>query len=256
VKGPDLQRVVVRMLYDPALVEAIYGAVRVEGLDAEARALLTRVDRRAWGTDPYRRARTLQALLEEYPASAAEVGVAGLDAFFGDRAFHAAIQARGSVAVAFGAWIAPRAGPVALLERALVQVRRGAERAAPTPGPGLLQCAPTVRALALPTGTSARWQALRAALGPEPVQTLLAGHKAPQTPPPGRGLGVEHLLVERMPEGEGVGEGSAGLHALLTRAERPCPRAELRRVAVREGATGAEADEILDGLLADGLLLG
>jgi hypothetical protein len=256
VNAPDLQRVVVRMLYDPVLVEQIYGSGRVEGVDAEARALLTRVDRRAWGTDPYRRARTLHALLEEYPASAAEVGVAGLDAFFGDRAFHAAIQARASIADAFGAWIGPRAGPVAAVERAVVSVRRGAERAPSAPAAGLLLCAPTVRSLALPTGTCARWQALRAALGPEPVSRLLAGFQAPPRPPPVRRAAVEHLIVERTAEGEGVGEGSSGLHALLTRAERPCPRAELRRLAVREGATQAEADEILDGLVADGVLLG
>ena len=42
-----LQRVVVRMLYDPTLVEAVYAGSPVAGLDAPGRAHLCRVDRRA-----------------------------------------------------------------------------------------------------------------------------------------------------------------------------------------------------------------
>lgn len=256
MNAPDLQRVVVRMLYDPALVERIYGGAPVEGLDPASRALLTRVDRRAWATDPYRRARTLQALLEEYPASAAEVGVPGLERFFGETVFHAAIQARGSLAVAFGAWIAPRAGPVAQIERAVVAVRRAGEAPPPEVAAGTLRCAPTVVPLAVPAGTCARWEGLRAALGPEPVVRLLSGFRAPPRGPSPKRQPVEHLLVERGPEGEVVGHGSPGLHALLVRASHAGPRAVLHREAVRHGATPAEADEILDGLSADGLLLG
>ncbi|MES2641826.1 MAG: hypothetical protein V4850_20205 [Myxococcota bacterium] len=253
---PDLQRVVVRMLYDPALVERIYGGAPVEGLDPAARAHLTRVDRRAWATDPYRRARTLQALLEEFPASAAEVGVSGLDRFFGERAFHAAIQARGSLAEAFGAWIAPMAGPVAEIERAVVAVRRAAEKPLPVLEAGTLLCAGTVVPLALPTGTCARWEGLRAALAPEPVPRLLAGFRAPARAPAAKRAPVEHLLVERGADGEGVGHGSLGLHELLVRARRPVLRRVLHREALRHGAKPAEADEILDGLVSDGLLIG
>ena len=73
-----LQRVVVRMLYDPALVDAVYGGAPVEGLDAPGRAHLIRVDRRAWATDPYRRSRSLKALIEEMPVSAALAGIGSL----------------------------------------------------------------------------------------------------------------------------------------------------------------------------------
>lgn len=244
-----LQRFVVRMLWDPALVERIYGGAAVSGLDAEGRALLTRVDRRAWDTDPYRRARTLRALVEEYPCTVAELGVAGLDAFFSAPAFHDAIQGRGSLATAFGAWIAPKAGPVVAIERALVALRR---REPPVVRPGELVRGAVVP-LEVPVGTQERWRTLTQALGTEGLAKVLAGWRPPPAPPAARG--TEHVLVQRIGEADGVGLGSDGLHALLVKAARPLPRADLRRVAVKLGATPAEADELLDELVADALLV-
>lgn len=243
------------MLYDPVLVERIYRGDPVVGLDMGSRALITRVDARAWGTDPYRRARTLHALLEEFPASAAEVGVAGLDRFFGERAFHDAIATRGSLAVAFGQWLAARAGPVAEIERAVVAIRRAADMPPPSLPTGHLVCAPTARALTLPEGTCARWEGLRAALGPDPLPTLLGGFRAPPRGPGARRPAMELLLVERVDGGEAVGIASEGLHALLTRASRPRAHHKLRQVAVRLGATATEADEVLDDLMTQGLLI-
>ncbi len=244
-----LQRFVVRMYWDPALVERVYAGAPVPGLDAEGRGLLTRVDRRAWDTDPYRRARTLQPLIEEHPCSVAEVGVAGLEAFVGAPAFHDAIMARGALALAFGAWIAPRAGPVARIERAFAALRR--QRATPAVARGELVRAGGVCPIEVPAGTLARWEATSHALAPEPLPRLLAGYRAPPAPP---ARGKEHLLVQ-IAEVECVVPGSDGVHALLVAAARPVARRDLRRVATKLGATGPETEEILDGLLADGLLV-
>ncbi|MCA9557117.1 MAG: hypothetical protein KC583_01025, partial [Myxococcales bacterium] len=120
-----LQRVVVRMLYDPALVEAVYAdadaALADEPLSEAERAWLVAPDRRRWRADPHRRARTLQALLEEYPAAGARVaraeGLAALDAFFSSPAFHGCVQRRGSLADTFGDFLAARGGVVAGLAR-------------------------------------------------------------------------------------------------------------------------------------------
>ena len=59
----QLQRMIVRMMYDPNLVEEVYSGNPVDGLDDHARDLLCASDRRAWGSDPYRRARSLRGYL-------------------------------------------------------------------------------------------------------------------------------------------------------------------------------------------------
>ncbi|MFN7147137.1 MAG: hypothetical protein ACK4YP_25435, partial [Myxococcota bacterium] len=176
-----IQRFVVRMLWDPTLVERVYGGGAVDGLDAAGRSLLTAVDRRAWDTDPYRRARTLQALIEEYPCSVAEIGVAGLESFFASPAFHAVIADRGSLAGAFGDWLAPKTGPVVRIERAFVELRRGGPGASPRAGE--LARAPGVRPIEAPEGTLARWEATSAALAAPgaagALARILAGYRAP-----------------------------------------------------------------------------
>ncbi|MFT7580408.1 MAG: hypothetical protein ACI9MR_002079, partial [Myxococcota bacterium] len=45
-------------------------------------------DLRAYATDPHLQSRTLQTLIEEYPASTLLLGVAPLWGFFGSPAFH------------------------------------------------------------------------------------------------------------------------------------------------------------------------
>ena len=90
-----LQRLAVRMLYDPALVARVYDGGPVDGMTDAERAMLTAGPRAAWGADRLRSTRTLQALLEEYPASAAVTGLAPLHGFFASSAFHTCIQSRG-----------------------------------------------------------------------------------------------------------------------------------------------------------------
>lgn len=253
-----LQRLVVRMLYDPGLVAAVYAGAPVAGLDERDRPLLTAVDRRAWGTDPYRRSRSLSALIEEYPASAALVGVERLDAFFSSEPFHACIQDRGSLALAFGDWLSPLAGPMATLERAIASVRRPR----PEPRPDLYATAAHIAPLSVPQGTLALYQDLRARLGPNPAATLVSKtlrmeaplrlddlRRRPTGPEP------EHLLVERDDAGEvGVGEASAALVALLEFAMKPRARAHLFTEARALGADPGEEAELIDGLCAEGLL--
>ncbi|HVO30136.1 MAG TPA: hypothetical protein VMV18_05355, partial [bacterium] len=108
-----LQRVMVRMLYDPAFRERVYASdAPLAGLDlpARAHAWLVRPDRRAWATDSHRRARTLTALLGELPlASAVAASTRGaasaLDEFFSSEIFHRGIQEGLSLAGMFAAWL-------------------------------------------------------------------------------------------------------------------------------------------------------
>lgn len=138
-----LERVYVRMLFDPEFVERVYddpeSALDGLGLDAEERAQLTAVDRRAWGHDALRRYRTLRILSEEFKASttialAATRSLSSLDAFFSSGEFHAAVQERGSMAGAFARFLArlveerpigePHLPDVLALEAMLARCRR------------------------------------------------------------------------------------------------------------------------------------
>jgi hypothetical protein len=145
-----LERVYVRMLFDPAFVAAVYADAdaALAGLDLgeDERAHLVAVDRRAWGHDPLRRYRTLRTLAEEFKASTtlalgATRSLASLDAYFSSEEFHAAVQGRGSLALSFADFLErlvaergiaePQLGDVIRLERMLARCRRDLDRAAP-----------------------------------------------------------------------------------------------------------------------------
>ncbi len=258
-----LQRVLVRMLYDPALVRAVYrdaeAALAGVDLSPAERSWLTEADPRAYGTDPWRRARSLKALIEEFPVSAALCpgGAARLDAYFSSDAFHGAIQARRSMALSFGDWLlAGLAGQgpglraaVAVLERAFAELRRAGE-APPPAGEGLV-LAPGIRLLDLPLGALLIYTELRDRLGSDPVSVLVSpGFTPPSAPPlPAQTEAVlidgrDGLTAELAPE---------GLVALLRAV--PAPRATLLATARSLGAEPGEDAEILDALIAQGLLI-
>ena len=247
-----LQRVVVRMLYDASFAEQIYGETPMPELSERDRALLRAVPAGAFRTDPYRRARSLTALLDEYPASAALTGLPPLDAFFSSPSFHRAVMGRMSMAIAFGGYVEPLAGPVARLERAIASARRAR---APLPGPSpTLATAPGLHPLTVPGNTLETYQILRKRLGPDPARALT------ERPPSIAGLprleGTEHLLIERGAHGEiDVGSCDEGLAGLLHAAMGGRTEEALLAVAVRLGAEPHEAPDLLAGLVQDGLLV-
>ncbi len=263
-----LQRVVVRMLYDPALVEAVYAdaaaALADVPLTAAERAWLVAPDRRRWRADPHRRARTLQALLEEYPTAGARAarafGLGALDAFFSSPAFHGCVQQRGSLADTFGGFLAARGGAVgglARVEQAVARVRRAPPRPdGPGPSAGPWRTAPWVEALFAPAGVLADRQAVLAVLEAHPADPLAAlvdpTVTLPAPAPPGDDRG---LIVERAAAGEvAIGEGSEPLVRLLAeRAPRDWPA--LRAALCALGAEADEAAEVAADLVADGLLV-
>src|SRR4051812_29820809 len=91
---PDVvQRVVVLLHFDEQLAADLYAGNNVAGvrLDDDERAPVTRVDRRAYRTDPERGLRLIAALLDEYPVSAAVVGASQLPAFLSSSPFRNAV---------------------------------------------------------------------------------------------------------------------------------------------------------------------
>lgn len=245
-----VQAALVCMHFDPAYAAEVRGARPLAELAPRERALLRDLDPRALATDHYRRARAVQALLDEYPVSAAVLGVPAVDAFFSTPAFRACVFEPGSMALAFGTWLGHQADGPGQIEAAIARVRRPS----PAPGPGIA-CAPRLAPLLAPEGSLAFYEATRAALGPDPVAALAAAGLPTREPPP-RSQRREALLVEADAAGAiALGGASEPLVRLLLFAARARPRDALAREAVRLGAAPGEAAELLDSLLAEGLLV-
>jgi hypothetical protein len=268
-----LQRVVVRMLYDPAFVAQIFAdsatALSHEDLTEQERRWLVEVDRRAFAVDLLRRTRTLTALIEEFPVSVhhlvQQTGHAALlDTFFSSAHFHTCIQQRGSLAAAFSEYMlaaAPHRGspglalaPLVQLETAMAHLRRQPSRRDTTSLPTchLLRLAPTVVLMPAPMGTLAYYQATLDALRSD-ADGLVAAALKPSTLPDTQKTEdhewllivwhQDHTAIELLPE---------ALGPLL--AATPAPRSVLVATICTLGADVHEANEILDNLVADGVL--
>lgn len=263
-----LQRVVVRMLHDPLLVDALYSgddnALADAPLSETERRWLVQPDRRAWATDPLRRTRGLQALLEELPAAAAmrlhQGGTfAELDSFFSGPAFHQAIQSGASLAATFASWLAergPEVAALAALEGGVARARRRHDGPWLVPGPEQLVVAAHAYPLTLPGGTLALYGAIVGQLGttgPGAADRLAADDftlaQLPLLSQP-----EEPTLIEVSAEGVGVSGASDALVALLSAALQPTLRTAVLAIARAWGCDPGEDAEVVDDLIADGLL--
>lgn len=159
-----LAQVTVRMRFDPSFARAVYDnpavALRDEALTQEEISWIHAVDRRAWGTDPLLRARTLRTLYEESRGASTLVlaelrRLSVLYAYFSSPSFHAAMRARGSLFAAYAAYLrslhlrTPQLEPVLRLEESLALCRRELElEPERTRGAGVVR-APGVGAIAV-----------------------------------------------------------------------------------------------------------
>ncbi len=109
-----LNRVIVRMLFDPTLVEQVYtnpeSVLEPLGIPQELQQSLLDTDQRAWGIDQDRRKRSLHSLMGEFPCSSTIVlahtkKYARLEAFFSSSEFHQCVQHRKSMTSAFVAYL-------------------------------------------------------------------------------------------------------------------------------------------------------
>ncbi len=237
----------IRVLHDPTFAATLatdpdraLAGVEVTPIE---RRWLTDVTPAAWRTDRDRPARVLAALAEEFPLTS-RLAPARASGFFAAPEFHEAVQRRGSLALAFGAYLGrsddPRVRALAALESAIAAIRRARPVAAPTEALGL-GLSPGAIVVSVPAGTLALTAALRAGdpgggLGPG-EETVLAFASTP---------GGEVTLEPLEPE----------LRALLDLAAAGCTRDMLLAAARRHGAEAGEDREILDRLLSDGLLVG
>ncbi len=256
-----LQAVMLRLTVDPAWGARVYAGAadaRVIStshgpytLSAEDLALLRAVDPRAWTTDAYRRARLVQALVEEYALTTAMVGIPSVDAFFGSEAFGTVLGHRGSMAESFGTWLVERmsgaARQVVALELAVVRARRPHR----PPGVGYVtRCG--VEGLVVSEGTLAAWQEGLRTLGASPLESVAQGMR---WSPPALGKGEEALLIERKDGGglgvHGVRRSTAGL---LIHCRTPCSRADIVLQAKRLRIPKKQVGKILRSLVDKELL--
>ena len=241
-----LRRVMIRLLHDPQLVAALHADVEqaLAGVDltARERGWLLQQPPAAWRADPARPARVLAALAEEFPATVARATVRAA-AFLRAPEFHRAVQERGSLALAFGDHLAaasePRIVALARLERAVAEVRRAPRAPAASPA-GRLRLSPRAVVLRFPAGALALLEAAR------------RGEAGGEL-----GAGEEVVLVARAPGTDEVTLEALepALAALLTGAVGGCHRDMLLAEARFHGADAGEDAEIVDRLVADGLLL-
>jgi len=248
-----VQQALVCMLFDPDYAARVRGREPLPELSERERELLRELDPRALATDRMRRARALHVILDEYPVSAAMLGIDVVDRFFSSPEFRACVFDRGSMALDFGErWLGDRTAGVGAIEAGLARARRelGRERLESTQK---LRRAPGVIPLQVPDGTLAWYRRARERLGPDPLQALTKLRKPWPHKPPRRGR--QHLLIEPQVDGTlGIATASEPLVELLRAAEDPRPRAELASVAIELGADSHDADELLDDLLRDKLL--
>jgi hypothetical protein len=238
----------IRLLHDPAFAAAVYAdPERTLGdveLTSKERAWLTAEPAAAWRTDPARPARVLAALAEEYPATCA-LACDRVPSFFASRDFHAAVQERGSLALAFGDHLMrsadPRVSVLARLERAIAAVRRAPERPTAAAGALLLRLSPRASVLRVPEGALGLLATLRSGKPPGPLRSE-----------------DEPVLVFAPPDGGEVTLEALppALAALLERATPGVAYIELLAEARRLGAALGEDTEIVAGLVADALLVG
>ena len=243
-----VQRACVLMHFDECFARDIYAAGAAWLRDDEL-ALLRAVDPRAFRTDPERPLRLLAGLLEEYPVSAAVVGVEALHAFIGSAPFRHAVLRDRLVADAFGDWLFARAGAIAHIELGRAMARRRRHRR----GTGIAR-APGVELARGPAGTLACYVDALARLGERAHDKVAAGARvdapdAPAVSADDDAPGQEHILVVH----GAVSLCSEPLFALLSWARDGKARDAVVHEAARLGAD-EDAAELVADLCDEGLI--
>ncbi|MCB9761461.1 MAG: hypothetical protein H6739_16580 [Alphaproteobacteria bacterium] len=272
-----LQRVTVRMRFDPAFANRVYDApaAALAGVNVtdDERGWLLAVDRRAWRTDPLLRARTLRTLFGEFKGASTLAlailrRVAILDGFFSSMAFHGAIQQRGSLATAYAAYLrslhlgSAHLDAVLSLEEALAACRRELEhppaRLAPVKRDPCVARAAGVGAVSLPSGTLETLNQIESYL----FEASLMPALALCTDAPGLGplppLDPENptrLILQPEAGGSGIRSLGRTVQQVLTELSSPTPLRHVITDLAGRGLGRSKAAQLIADLDREGLVI-
>ena len=259
-----LQRVIVRMLYDAAFRSNVYAgpstALADVGVSPDEANWLTALDPRAYATDPHVRGRSLHGLLSEYSVSGALAlrGGVDLDSFFSSQAFHRCIQEGHSLALTFGDWLIAATedlgdkGALARIEAAMAALRRGVGESPAAE----ITLAPHLRLVRVVAGALDHFQAATTGMQAQNADPSTLALDTRYWVPPIQLAGEEDefVLLEDSQSSIGAEILSAGLADIVSAAAQGTARSVLLDRLNKHDVSGAEAEGVLDGLVADGLL--
>ena len=271
-----LNRVIVRMLFDPLFVEQVYTApeptLRPLEIPDHLVTELLKTDRRAWQVDTERRKRTLHSLIGEFKCSTtlalSETGSIGLlDAFFSHHLFHRSVQTRGSLSDAFAKYLThlhtegnvthPHYLDLLTLEATKAQCRRELTETLPSPSRDGYSLPPGVHSKELNGNVIPALNQIEHylyELSLLPALALCEDRPAfPSLPPVSS---PTHFLF-RPREGEEdihLSPVSVVVHDALNEMKSPLSREGFLKKMKRRGLSTERANELLDALLEEGLL--
>jgi hypothetical protein len=283
-----VQRVVVRMLFDPAFTARVYEDPEraLAGIDVDSvlvRQLLEN-DRRLWNADRLRRSRALKILMDEFKVTTTLAlnecrRVAFLDAFFGSEFFHRAVQRRDYMALAFVAYLEDAASAgrlrsrhflaalrlesaMARSRRELRDARRGRDRALAPVAPGRAGerwlAKPGVRSVFVPGGTIAlvhRIEKHLFELSQVPALALCDDAPRPEPLPDLSEDAPQAFLLEPEPGGKvNLSEVPATFARIVEACARPVDAAALAAAVKQHGVAAEDAPDLAAQLLAAGVL--
>ena len=275
-----LQHVIVRMLYDPDFVERVYDDPHAATQDCDLteaeRGWLVRADRRAWGIDPLRRARSMAGLIEEFPVTCARlVRALGLDAatprldrFFSSVGFHHDLQNGSTLAESFGHWLAGRdamhdvdANEVLAehaIEHAIVRARRSAlDAGVRGPSAGTIRWAKGVDLALVREGAVQSFASVLGALRrhPQGLQDAVLDPELTLDDPPSRTATDVGVLVLGQSGDVQLESISIELATILEACRQPIHFDDLCLHASKVGATREDVRGVLESFAGDGVLV-
>jgi len=276
----QLERLVMRMLFDPTLVDEVYQRperlLQSGELSAEGLEWVRQVDPRRWRADPARSHRALEGLLLHVPLSVALTSLGGVSAqaylaFFRSDQLHQSIQDRGLLSVAFSEWLLQETAcpwpelrvTLNSLERSIAQLK-SEESSVPSSTPLLeaqeVALPPKVRlikasqgALELSTELSARLQE-RGPHAPLGSEALSGSRQLLDEQERRASLRLVTLLTQRHHSNVSVSELPPALAELLWSADQRASLSEALSLLESYELSREEAQELLSELVTEGLL--
>lgn len=245
-----LQRVVVRMHYDPGFCQQVFAGHCPPDIAAPQHAMLLAVDPRAFACDPERPLRTLQALIEESPLSSWWAGFEHLKSFFQSEAFHRGIMDRKRLIEVYLDWLTPQCPDFCRLESAIARARRRVFPQNEGP-PTHLSLGPGCALVEVAAGSLEEYQRLRQSLGDDILASLLHRPRPKKARLKFSSTMRQTLIVQS----QQIGGCNEALYKLLTEFESPIPLDRIVAIAGKHGLGPEDGAELFQELRADGLLL-